>query len=164
MKSRRISSSSGSASSGGGRVSKGGLAAGTAPNRIGADRNGAPVEEVDADDLYKVYDPVGLQKKWSIHEVARVVTALPELRLPWKKGALSASLESLDEEAFKAGINDSTTSLVEMPTWLLETVLSVVRVIARMHWTTISGPWLCFSTYGALPTGFGEEGRPTRAN
>ena len=52
MKSR-ISSSPGSAS-GGGRVSKGGLAAGTAPNRIGADRNGAPVEEVDAGDLYKV--------------------------------------------------------------------------------------------------------------
>ena len=46
----RISSSSGSAS-GGGRVSKGGLAAGTAPNRIGADRNGAPVEEAEAGDL-----------------------------------------------------------------------------------------------------------------
>ena len=45
---------------GGGRVSKGGLAAGTAPNRIGADRNGAPVEEIDVDELYNVYDPVGL--------------------------------------------------------------------------------------------------------
>ena len=51
----RISSSSGS-TSGGGRVSKGGLAAGTAPNRIGADRNGAPVEEIDVGELYKVYD------------------------------------------------------------------------------------------------------------
>ena len=59
MKSR-ISSSSGSAS-GGGRVSRGGLAAGTPPNRIGADRNGAPVEEVEAGDLYKAHDPVGLQ-------------------------------------------------------------------------------------------------------
>ena len=38
----RISNSSGSAY-GGGRASKGGLAAGTAPNRIGADHNGAPV-------------------------------------------------------------------------------------------------------------------------
>ena len=109
----RISSSSGSAS-GGGRVSKGGLAAGTAPNRIGADRNGAPVEEVEVDELYKAYDPIGLQKKWSIHEVARgVVTALPDLHLPWKKGNLSASLESLDEEVFRAGINDSTTPLVD---------------------------------------------------
>ena len=94
----RISSSSGSAS-GGGRVSKGGLAAGTAPNRIGADRNGAPVEEVDAEDLYKAHDPVGLQKRWSIHEVARVVTALPDLHLPWKKGTLSTSLESLSRRS-----------------------------------------------------------------
>ena len=95
----RISSSSGGAS-GGGRVSKGGLAAGTAPNRIGADRKCAPVEEVDAGDLYKVYDPVGLQKRWPIHEVARVVvTALPDLHLPWKKGTLSTSLESLSRRS-----------------------------------------------------------------
>ena len=42
----------------------------------------------------------------------------------------------------------STTArrLWSMPTWLLATVLSVDRVIARMHWTTISGPWLFFST------------------
>ena len=51
-------------------MAKGGLAAGTAPNRIGADRNGAPVEEIDVGELYKVYDPVGLQNKWSIGEVA----------------------------------------------------------------------------------------------
>ena len=95
MKSR-TSSSSGSAY-GGGRGSKGGLAVGTAPNHIGADRNGAPVEEVEAGDLYKLYDPVGLQKKWSVHEVARVVTALPDLHLPWKKGDFSASMEPLDE-------------------------------------------------------------------
>ena len=56
-------------------MSKGGLAAGTAPNRIGADRNGAPVEEIDVGELYKAYDPVGLQKRWYIGEVARVVTA-----------------------------------------------------------------------------------------
>ena len=43
----------------------------------------------------------------------RVVTALPDLHLPWKKGNLSASLEPLDEEVFKAGINDSTASLVD---------------------------------------------------
>ena len=92
---------------------KGGLAAGTAPNRIGADRNGAPVEEVDVDELYKANDPVGLQKKWSIGEVARIVTALPDLHLPWKKGVLSSSMEALDEAAFKAGIKDSTTPLVD---------------------------------------------------
>ena len=33
---------------------------GTAPNRFGADRNSAPVEVVEADNLYKVYDPVAL--------------------------------------------------------------------------------------------------------
>ena len=77
----RISSSSGSAS-GGGRGSTGGLAAGTPPDRFGADRNGSTVQEIDAVELYKVYDPAGLQKKWSEGEVARVVIALPDLRLP----------------------------------------------------------------------------------
>ena len=80
MKSR-ISSSSGGAS-GGGRGSTGGLAAGTPPDRFGADRNSNPVEEIDVDELYKVYDPVGLQRKWSEGEVARVVIALPDLLLP----------------------------------------------------------------------------------
>ena len=98
---------------GGGRVSKGGLSAGTAPNRIGADRNGTAVEEIEAGELYSVYDPVGLQRKWSISEVARIVTALPDLHLPWKKGVLSSSMEALDEAVFKAGIKDSTTSLVD---------------------------------------------------
>ena len=51
-------------------MSKGGLASGKAPNRIGAECNGAPVEEIDVDELYKVYDLVGLQRKWSIGEVA----------------------------------------------------------------------------------------------
>ena len=46
----RFGNSSGSAG-GGSRVSKGGLAAGTAPNRIGADRNGAPVEEIGVGEL-----------------------------------------------------------------------------------------------------------------
>ena len=86
---------------------------GTAPNRFGADRHSAPVEVVEADNLYKVYDPVGLQGKWTIHEVARVVTALPDLRLRWKKGDFSASMEPLDEVVFKAGITDSTTALVD---------------------------------------------------
>ena len=108
----RISSLSGSAS-GGGRGSRGGLAAGTSPNRFGADRASAQVEVVEADNLYKVYDPVGLNEKWTIHEVARVVTALPELRLPWTKGNFGASMEPLDEAIFKAGIIDSTTALVD---------------------------------------------------
>ena len=68
---------------------------------------------VEADNLYKVYDPVGLNEKWTIHEVARVVTALPELRLPWTKGDFGASMEPLDEAIFKAGITDSTTTLVD---------------------------------------------------
>ena len=109
---QRFAKSSGSAGSGG-SATKGGLAAGTAPDRFGADRNSAPVEEIDADDLYKVFDPVGLQKKWSVSEVARVVTALPDMHLPWKKGSPSSSMEALDEAVFKAGITDSTTALVD---------------------------------------------------
>ena len=108
----RIRSSSGSAS-GGSRAATGGLAAGTPPDRIGSDRNGSPVEEIDVGELYKVYDPVGLQKKWSIGEVARVVTALSDLHLPLKKGVLSNSMEALDGIVFKAGIRGSTTSLVD---------------------------------------------------
>ena len=108
----RSAKSSGTAA-GGGRVSKGGPAAGTAPNRIGADRNGAAVEEIEAGELYSVYDPVGLQSKWPVGEVARVVTALPDLHLPWKKGVLSSPIEALGEAVFKAGIKDSTTSLVD---------------------------------------------------
>ena len=108
----RISSSSGSAS-GGGRGSTGGLAAGTPPDRLGADRNSSTVQEIDAVELYKVFDPVGLQKKWSEGEVARVVIALPDLHLPWKKGVLSSSVEALDEFAFRAGIKGSTTALVD---------------------------------------------------
>ena len=111
MKSR-ISSSSGGAS-GGGRGSTGGLAAGTPPDRFGGDRNSSPVQEIDAVELYKVFDPAGLQKKWSEGEVARVVIALPDLRLPWKKGVLSTSVEALDEFVFKAGIKGSTTALVD---------------------------------------------------
>ena len=75
LRNRRSSGTSSGSASGGGRVLKGGLAAGTAPNRFGADRNGAPVEEIDAGELYRVYDPVGLQSRWHIGEVARVVTA-----------------------------------------------------------------------------------------
>ena len=42
-----------------------------------------------------------------------VVTALPDLHLPWKKGVLSSSMEALDEAVFKAGIKDSTAFLVD---------------------------------------------------
>ena len=110
---RRSGKFSGSAS-GGGRSSKSGrLSVGTAPGCFGADRNSAAVEETEAEELYSVFDPVGLQSKWSIGEVARVVTALPDLYLPWKKGVASQSLAALDEAVFNAGIKDSTASLVE---------------------------------------------------
>ena len=50
-----------SGASGGGRGSRpGGLAAGTAPERFGADRNSATVEKIEAEELYAVFDPVGL--------------------------------------------------------------------------------------------------------
>ena len=80
LRSRGGESSSGSGSSR--AVTSGGLQAGTAPDRFGTDRNGAPVTEIEAAELYAVFDPVGLQFRWSIGEVARVVTALPDLRLP----------------------------------------------------------------------------------
>ena len=110
----RSGKSSGSAS-GGGRVSKsGGLAAGTAPNRIGADHNGGAVEEIEAGELYSVFDPVGLhQYKWSLGEVARVVAVLPDLHLPWKKGVPGNAIAALDEAIFDAGVKDSTASLVD---------------------------------------------------
>ena len=142
----RISSLSGSAS-GGGRGSRGGLAAGTAPNRFGSDRASAQVEVVEADNLYKVYDPVGLNEKWTIHEVARVVTALPELRLPWTKGDFGASMEPLDEAIFKAGIIDSTTTLVDADVAAGNCAFGGSGD-SRMHWTIICGPWLCSSTLG----------------
>ena len=41
------------------------------------------------------------------------MTALPELRPPWTKGDFGASMEPLDEAIFKAGITDSTTTLVD---------------------------------------------------
>ena len=51
-----------SGASGGGRSSKsGGLSTGTAPDRFDADRNSATVEEIEAGELYSVFDPVGLQ-------------------------------------------------------------------------------------------------------
>ena len=79
---------------------------------LAADRNGAAVEEIEAGEIYKVYDPVGLQSKQPTGEVVRVVTALPDLHLPWKKGVLSSSIEAPDEVVFKAGIKNSTPSLV----------------------------------------------------
>ena len=66
----RSRSGKSSGASGGGRGSRpGGLAAGTAPERFGADRNSATVEKIEAEELYAVFDPVGLDSKWSIGEV-----------------------------------------------------------------------------------------------
>ena len=60
----RSRSGKSSGASGGGRSSKsGGLAADTAPERFGADRNSATVEEIEADELHSAFDPVGLQSK-----------------------------------------------------------------------------------------------------
>ena len=66
----------GSGSSGKKRASGGGAAsvgAGIAPLAIDADRGATPVlVTIDADDLYTVFDPVGLNKQWTVTEVLRV--------------------------------------------------------------------------------------------
>jgi hypothetical protein len=95
--------------------------------------------------MYAAFDPVGLGSIWPIGEVARVVTALPDLNLPWKKGVASHSLAALDEAVFNAGIKKARRRW-STPMWLLATVPSEERVIVKTRWTTISEPWLCFWT------------------
>ena len=54
--------------------SGGGGAAGVglAPRAFGADRAAAPILlTIDADDLYTVFDPDGLNKQWTVNEVLR---------------------------------------------------------------------------------------------
>ena len=60
------SSSGRSRSSGGGAAPAG---AGIAPLAIDADRGASPtLVRIDVDDLYTVFDPVGLNKQWTVSD------------------------------------------------------------------------------------------------
>ena len=85
----------------------------TSPRLFGADRSGEPTVLVEAGDLYAVFDPFDRQKPWPTSEISRLVTALPDLHLPCSENNPSMTVKALDALVFDAGIQDSTTALVD---------------------------------------------------
>ena len=106
----------GSGSSGKKRASGGGAAsagAGIAPLAIDADRGATPVlVTIDADDLYTVFDPVGLNKQWTVTEVLRVKQPMPNMRLSFTVTDPAPTVVALDRAVFEGGYSDSTSDLV----------------------------------------------------
>ena len=94
----------GSGSRGGAGGAGGGLAAGTPPNRFDHGRSADDaLTTIESDDLYSRFDPAGLDKKWTEKEVARVVSALPDLNLPYRHDALAGTIDALGFQVFQAG-------------------------------------------------------------
>ena len=104
------SSSGRSRSSGGGAAPAG---AGIAPLAIDADRGASPtLVRIDADDLYTVFDPVGLNKQWTVTEVLRVKQSMPNMRLSFTVTDPAPTVVALDRAVFEGGYSDSTSDLV----------------------------------------------------
>ena len=106
----------GRGSSGRSRASGGGAApagAGIAPLAIDADRGASPtLVRIDVDDLYTVFDPVGLNKQWTVTEVLRVKQAMPNMRLSFTVTDPAPTVVALDRAVFEGGYSDSTSDLV----------------------------------------------------
>ena len=106
----------GSSSSGRKRSSGGGAAAagvGLAPREFDADHAASPVlVTIDADDLYHVFDPDGLNKRWTVNEVLRVKKAMPNMRLPFTATDPAPTVMALDRAVFEGRYSDSTSALV----------------------------------------------------
>lgn len=104
----------GSGGRGGAASGAGGIAAGTSPGLFGADRALSETRHrIEADDLYAVFDPNGQRKQWTQGEIVRLVTALPDLNLPYSADNPSLTIKALDAMVFDLGIQDSTTALVD---------------------------------------------------
>ena len=87
---------------------------GIAPLAIDAGRGTTPVRvTIDADDLYTVFDPVGLNKQWTINEVLRVKQSMPNMRLSFSVTDPAPTVMALDRAVFEGGYADSTSALVE---------------------------------------------------
>ena len=101
----------GSGSRGGAGGAGGGLAAGTPPNRFDHGRSADDaLTTIESDDLYSRFDPAGLDKKWTEKEVARVVSALPDLNLPYRHDALAGTIDALGFQVVQAGLHFSNLS------------------------------------------------------
>ena len=69
--------SSGRKRSGGGGAAAA-ATAGIAPRPFGADRTSSPsLMTIDADELYTMFDPPGLNKRWTVNEILRVKQSIP---------------------------------------------------------------------------------------
>ena len=58
---------------------------------------------IDADDLYTVFDPVGLNKQWTVNEVLRVKQSMPNLRLSFAVTDPAPTVMALDRAVFEGG-------------------------------------------------------------
>ena len=108
----------GSGSSGKRRSGGGGAAAaavvGLTPRAFDAERTAAPIlVTIEADDLYTVFDPDGLNKQWTVNEVMRVKQALPNMQLTFAVTDPAPTVVALDRAVFEGGYSDSTSALVE---------------------------------------------------
>ena len=108
--------SSGRKRSGGGGAAAA-ATAGIAPRPFGADRTSSPsLMTIDADELYTMFDPPGLNKQWTVNEVLRVKQSMPKLCLPFTVTNPEPTVMALDQAVFKefgGSYSDSTSALVE---------------------------------------------------